>query len=543
MDSKREPTSGEIRMVIAASAAGTAFEWYDFYIYGTLAPLFGKLFFPGSSPAAGFLLALATFGVGFAVRPLGAAIFGTFGDRFGRKTTFLVTITLMGLATTAIGLLGTYAQWGIAAPVLLVLLRAAQGLAVGGEYGGAVIYVAEHAPREKRGFYTGFIQIGATTGFSLSLLVVLTTNTLLGDAAWNAWGWRVPFILSLVLLAVSLWMRLKLSESPVFVAMQEAGEVAKSPLREAFATAKQRRRLLAVIFGGAVGQAIAGYTGMIQMLNFLQVSVHMDPVLTRILLIGVLLSLALGNVAAGWLSDRWGRKPVVFAGYIMFLIVLFPMFQVIADQANPALARAAQERPVVVTGPDCSYNPFAQNGQASACGKLLDALTRIGVPYSKRDAAASTPPVVTIAGQPTDSAALAPALKAAGYTLDPVTPPARNLVIIVIAMLVIAIPGVLAYGPMGSWLCELFPARTRYSSLATSYNFGVGIFVGFMPFIVQAIVATTGNVMAGFWYPFVMMIIAVVVAWFGLPETAGRRLEEGNAERALNDASPSSPAA
>jgi MFS family permease len=529
MDSRhgptREPSAAEIRTVIAASAAGTAFEWYDFYIYGTLAPLFGKLFFPGSSPAAGFLLALATFGVGFAVRPLGAALFGTFGDRFGRKTTFLVTISLMGFATTAIGLLGTYAQWGIAAPILMVLLRALQGLAVGGEYGGAVIYVAEHAPRHRRGFYTGWIQIGATTGFSLSLLVVLTTNTLLGEAAWEAWGWRVPFILSLVLLAVSLWMRLKLSESPVFAAMQEAGEVAKSPLREAFATPKLVRRLLAVTIGGAVGQAIAGYTGMIQMLNFLQVSVHMDPVLTRVLLIGVLLTLALGNVFAGWLSDRLGRKPVVLFGYIMFLIVLFPMFHVIADQANPALARAARERPVVVTGPDCSYNPFAQGPQASACGKLLDTLTRTGVPYTKLDAPAGTTPVVTIAGQQTDTMALPSALKAAGYTLDPVTPPARNLVIIVLAMLIIAIPGVLAYGPMGSWLCELFPARTRYTSLATSYNFGVGIFVGFMPFIVQAIVATTGDVMAGFWYPFGMMVLAVIVAWFGMPETAGKRME------------------
>jgi MFS family permease len=529
MDSKREPSAGEIRMVIAASAAGTAFEWYDFYIYGTLAPLFGKLFFPGSSPAAGFLLALATFGVGFAVRPIGAAVFGTFGDRFGRKTTFLVTITLMGLATTAIGLLGTYAQWGIAAPVLLVLLRAAQGMAVGGEYGGAVIYVAEHAPRSKRGFYTGFIQIGASSGFALSLLVVLVTNTLVGTAAWEAWGWRVPFILSLVLLAVSLWMRLKLSESPVFAAMQEAGEVAKSPLREAFATPSRVRRLFAVMMGGAVGQAIAGYTGMIQMLNFLQVSVHLDPVLTRVLLIGVLVSLALGNVLAGWLSDRVGRKPVVLAGYIMFLVVLFPMFSLIEQQANPALARAATEHPVVVSGPACSFNPFAQAGQASACSKLLDTLTRIGVPYTKQAAPAGTPPIVTIAGQTTDPAQLAPALKAAGYTLDPVTPPPGNLVIIVLAMVVIVIPGALSYGPMGAWLTEQFPARSRYSSLATSYNFGVGIFVGFMPFIVQAIVATTGDVLAGFWYPFVMMTIALVVALFGLPETAGKKLTESEA--------------
>jgi MFS family permease len=524
------PTKADIRTVIAASAAGTAFEWYDFYIYGTLAPLFGKLFFPGSSPAAGFLLALATFGVGFAVRPIGAALFGTFGDRFGRKTTFLVTITLMGLATTAIGLLGTYAQWGIAAPILLVTLRALQGLAVGGEYGGAVIYVAEHAPPEKRGFYTGFIQIGATTGFSLSLLVVLATNAMVGEAAWETWGWRVPFILSLVLLAISLWMRLKLSESPVFAAMQQAGEVAKSPLREAYATPARLRRLLVVMIGGAVGQAIAGYVGMIQLLNFMQVSVHVDPVLTRMLLIGVLATTTFGNVLAGWLSDRVGRKPVVLAGYAMFLIVLFPMFHLIADQANPALARAAREHPVVVAGPDCAFNPFAQGGQASPCGKLLDQLTQIGVPYTKQGRPAGAVPVVSIGGQPTAPEQLAPALKAAGYTLDPVTPPAGNLVVIVLAMLVIGIPGVLAYGPMGAWLTEQFPARTRYSSLATSYNFGVGIFAGFMPFIVQAIVATTGDVMAGFWYPFAMVAISGVVALIWLPETAGTRLRESDDE-------------
>ncbi len=522
----REPTAGEIRTVIAASAAGTAFEWYDFYIYGTLAPLFGKLFFPGSSPAAGFLLALATFGVGFAVRPIGAALFGTFGDRFGRKTTFLVTITLMGLATTAIGLLGTYAQWGIAAPILLVTLRALQGLAVGGEYGGAVIYVSEHAPPNKRGFYTGFIQIGATTGFSLSLLVVLATNALVGEAAWEAWGWRVPFILSLVLLAISLWMRLKLSESPVFAAMQEAGETARQPLREAYATRARLKRLLVVMIGGAVGQGIVGYVGMIQLLNFMQVSVHVDPVLTRMLLISVLATTTFGNVLSGWLSDHVGRKPVVLAGYALFLIVLFPLFHLIADQANPALARAAKDHPVVVAGPDCSFNPFAQGGQASACGKLLDQLTRIGVPYTKLDAPAGSVPVVTIGGAATDPQQLAPALKAAGYTIGPVTPPAGNLVIIVLAMIAIGLPGVLAYGPMGAWLTELFPARTRYSSLATSYNFGVGIFAGFMPFIVQAIVATTGDVMAGFWYPFAMTALSLVVALIWLPETAGSRLRE-----------------
>lgn len=527
MDSKGEPTTAEIRTVIAASAAGTAFEWYDFYIYGTLAPLFGKLFFPGSSPAAGFLLALATFGVGFAARPFGAAIFGTFGDRFGRKVTFLVTITLMGLATTAIGLLGTYAQWGIAAPILLVTLRALQGLAVGGEYGGAVIYVAEHAPVKKRGFYTGWIQIGASAGFSLSLLVVLATETLLGEEAWLAWGWRIPFLSSLVLLAVSIWMRLKLSESPVFAAMQKAGELARTPLREAYATPKQLRRLLAVTFGGAVGQSICGYVGMIQLLNFMQVSVHMDPVLTRMLLIGVLAAMTLGNVLAGWLSDFVGRKPVVMGGYLLFLAILFPGFHILGDYANPALAQAAREHPVVVSGADCTFNPFAQHGQASACGKVLDTLTRAGVPYTKVDAPAGSAPAVTIGGKPAAMESLYAALSAAGYSSKPVTPPAGNLVVIVIAMVVIGLPGIITYGPLGAWLCEQFPARTRYSSLATSYNFGVGIFAGFMPFIVQAIVATTGSVMAGFWYPFIMVAFAIVIATFGLPETAGKRLIDG----------------
>jgi len=333
-----------------------------------------------------------------------------------------------------------------------------------------------------------------------------------------------------VLLAVSVWMRLKLSESPVFTAMQAAGELAKHPLREAFATPKRVRRLFAAMLGGAMGQGIVGYTGLIQLLNFLQVSVHVDPVLTRILLIGVLVSLALGNVMAGWLSDRVGRKPVVLAGYAMFLLVLFPMFNLIAEQANRAFARAARDHPVVVIGAACSFNPFAQHGQASACGKVLDTLTRAGVPYTKEDGPYTAAPIVTIGGQPTDPAALAPALKAAGYTLDPVTPPAGNLAVIVLAMLAICIPGVLTYGPMGAWLSEMFPARTRYSSLAISYNFGLGFFAGFMPFIVQAIVATTGNVMAGFWYPFGLVALSAVVALVALPETTGKRLTESEAQ-------------
>jgi MFS family permease len=528
MDDAKQPSPKEIRTLIAASSMGTAFEWYDFYIYGTLAPLFGKLFFPGSSPAAGFLLALATFGVGFAVRPLGGAVFGAFGDRFGRKRTFLATVMMMGLATTAIGLLGTYAQIGIAAPILLVLLRALQGLAVGGEYGGAAIYVAEHAPPEKRGLYTGFIQIGASAGFMLSLLAVLTTNALVGEEAWLEWGWRIPFLLSLILLAISVWMRLKLSESPVFQAMRAAGEVARHPLKEAFSSMSRFRRLLAVMFGIAVGQSICGYVGLIQVLNFLQVSQHLDPTLTRIVMIIALTISAVMTLLCGWLSDKIGRKRPVLLGYVLFLLLVFPVFHMLAGQANPALAAASRDNPVVVSGADCDFNPFAQSGQASACGRLLDTLTKKGIPYSKIDSAAAATPSLTIGGKPADASnpeALAAQLLAAGYSLDPVKPSGGALVLIALGIIALNLFGGLAYGPVGAWMVELFPARTRYSSLAISYNFGVGYFAGFMPFIVQYIVATTGDPYAGFWYPVAMVAIAGVVALFGLPETAGKKIE------------------
>jgi MFS family permease len=518
----------QIRTVIAASAMGTAFEWYDFYIYATLAPLFGKLFFPGTSPAAGFLLALATFGVGFAVRPFGAALFGAFGDKYGRKYTFLATVALMGFATMAIGLLGTYAQIGIAAPILLVTLRAMQGLAVGGEYGGAAIYVAEHAPPEKRGLYTGFIQLGASTGFMLSLLAVMVTNLLVGEEAWVAWGWRIPCFLSLFLLGISVWMRMKLSESPVFQAMKEAGEVAKNPLKETFSSFAKVRRLLAVVFGIAVGQSMCGYISLTQVLNFLQVSQHLDPTLTRLVMI---ISLTVGAALAtlcGWLSDKIGRKRPVLIGYGLFLLLVFPVFHMLGNQANPALAKAAREKPVVVTGADCSFNPFAQSGQSSACGKLLDTLTKKGVPYTKIDSATATQPSLTIAGQPANAAnpdALADQLRAAGYSIDPVKPPLGNLVAIALGIILLSLFGGLAYGPVGAWMVELFPSRTRYSSLAISYNVGVGYFTGFMAFIVQYIVAITGDPFKGFWYPFVMVAIAAVIALFGLPETAGKKLD------------------
>jgi MFS family permease len=516
----------DIRLVITASSLGTIFEWYDFFIYGTLAAQFGKLFFPPDNPTAGFLLALATFGVGFAVRPFGAAVFGVLGDTLGRKYTFLVTITLMGVATAAIGLLGTYAQIGIAAPILLVLLRIAQGLAIGGEYGGAAIYVAEHAPPDKRGFYTSFIQIGAISGLALSLIVVLATTAALGEEAWNAWGWRLPFLFSLVLLAISLWVRLKLSESPVFAAMKAAGETARNPLRETFASWPKVKMLAAVLLGIAAGQSITGYVALFQSLNFLQGAQHVDPTATRTLLVIACLVSVGWNVLFGWLSDRIGRKPPVIAGYVLFLLLLFPLFHFMADRANPALASAMQRSPVVVTGSNCSYNPFAQHGQATPCGALLDILSKKGVAYTKIPGESDMAPVVTIGDRPVDAndpVALQTALVEAGYPPAATTPPLASQFLIIGAIVLLFAFSGMTYGPIAAWMVELFPPHIRYTSISLPYHIGVGYFSGFMPFIVQYIVARTGDPFSGFWYPFAVVAVSLIVALVALPETNPRR--------------------
>ena len=522
-----QPSKKDIRLVIFASSLGTIFEWYDFFIYGTLAVLFGKLFFPPGNETAGLLLALATFGVGFAVRPLGAFLFGYLGDRYGRKYTFLVTITLMALATAAIGLLGTYAQIGIAAPILLVSLRALQGLAIGGEYGGAAIYVAEHAPQDKRGLYTGWIQIGATGGVILSLIAVIATSAAIGDEAWLEWGWRLPFLYSLPLLAISLWVRLKLGESPVFKALRDAGERARNPIVESFNSWAKVRRLVVVLFGLA-GQALVGYVALIQALNFLQVSQHVDATTARVVII-VSAFLALGlNVVAGAWSDRVGRKPVIAAGYVLMLVLIFPVFHLLADQANPGLARATAANPVVVTGGDCSHNPFAQKGQATPCGVVLDALSKKGVAYTKVEGAPGAAPFVTIGAakvETQDPAALDAALKAAGYDFSPVTPSPGALALIMAAVTALFAFSALTYGPIAAWMVELFPARVRYTSLSVPYHIGVGYFSGFMPFIVQYIVAKTGDPYAGFWYPFIGVLISLAVMLVALPETKGKALD------------------
>jgi MFS family permease len=516
------------RLVIVASTLGTIFEWYDFFVYGTLANIVAAHFFPSDNPAVSFLIFLASFGVGFGMRPLGAILFGVLGDRLGRKYTFLVTIALMGVATAGVGVLPTYESIGVAAPILLVLLRILQGLALGGEYGGAAVYVAEHAPRNRRGFYTSFIQSGVAGGFLLSLTVVLVSNAFVDKATFAAWGWRIPFLFSLVLLAVSLWVRLKLKESPVFQAMKDAGETAKNPLRESYGSWQQIRLFLVALFGIAAGLTVIWYTGQFQVLYFLQNSLRVDDEAARLIVGAGALVSVLWFILFGYLSDLIGRKKPIVIGYILTIFLLFPLFHWMADAANPGLARAMERAPVVVTGSDCSYDPFATKGQATACGRVMDAFSKKGIAYRKVASAPGTAPSVTIGGKLVDSKdgdALDAALAAAGYDLAKVTPSFGNAMKIILAIVGIGFLSGMTYGPVAALLVELFPARIRYTSMSVPYHIGTGYFGGFLPFISQYIVAKTGDPFAGIWYPIGVVILALIVTVIGLPETSGKELD------------------
>jgi MFS family permease len=521
IDAKRD------RLVIFASTLGTVFEWYDFFVYGTLATVIAKLFFPSANATAGLLLTLATFGAGFGVRPVGAVLFGWLGDRLGRKYTFLVTITLMGLATAAVGLLPTFASIGVAAPALLVACRLLQGLALGGEYGGAAIYVAEHAPRGRRGFYTSFIQAGVIGGFLLSVAVVLAANWFVDPKAWEAWGWRVPFVFSLLLLAVSLWVRLKLKESPVFRAMKEAGETARNPLKESFDSWPKVRLILVALFGIAAGLTVIWYTAQFQGLYFLQNALRIEDNAAR-LMIGVAAMFSLfWFILFGWLSDKVGRKKPIVIGYALTVVLMFPLFHWMASAANPDMLAAMDRSPVVVTGSDCEYHPFAKV-QPTACGKVLDALSKKGVGYRKAEGPPGTAPVVTIGGAQVDAVdprALDAGLAAAGYPMQKIVPPLSRAWRIVLAIVVIGMLSGLTFGPVAALLVELFPARVRYTSMSVPYHIGTGYFGGFLPFISQYIVAKTGDPFAGLWYTVAVVAMALVVTVFWLPETVGKELD------------------
>ena len=520
-----QPTAKDIRMVIAASSAGTVFEWYDFFIYGTLAAIIGKAFFPSDNATLEVLLVWAGFAVGFGFRPLGAVLFGFLGDRLGRKYTFLITVTLMGVATAGVGMIPSAATIGIAAPVIVILLRVLQGLALGGEYGGAAIYVAEHSPPERRGFYTSFIQASVVGGFVLSLIVVLGCKAAMSDAVWDAWGWRVPFLLSLLLLAISLWMRLKLSESPVFRAMKAEGELARNPLKESFTYPGNKLRIFVALFGIAAGLTVIWYTAMFSGLSLLKGPMKVEETAAEII-VGTAAALGMGFfLIAGHLSDRIGRKKPIVWGYAATLMLLFPLFWLMGGAANPALHRAAERAPVVVTGSQCSFDPMAKQ-QATACARTLGELTRLGVPYKVVASGNTFDSVdIHIGGKQVasdDPALLKPALEAMGYDFEPQVPGAGGIAVILLALLGLSALSGFTYGPVAALLAEMFPPHVRYSSLSIPYHIGTGYFGGFLPLIASYITARTGDAYAGLWYTWGVVLVAFIVSavWLKEPDKA-----------------------
>ncbi|PZU17664.1 MAG: MFS transporter [Citromicrobium sp.] len=518
-----EPSDKEIRLVIAASSAGTVFEWYDFFIYGTLAALIGKAFFPADNETLQLLLVWAGFAVGFGFRPLGAILFGFLGDRLGRKYTFLVTVTLMGIATAGVGLIPSAATIGLAAPAIVIVLRILQGLALGGEYGGAAVYVAEHAPPEKRGFYTSFIQASVVGGFMLSILVVILCRALIPEDAFAAWGWRVPFLLSLILLGISLWMRLKLSESPVFKAMKDAGEMAKNPFVESFTYPGNKKRIFVALFGITGVLTTIWYTAFFSGMSFLRGPMRMDETLVEIvMLVAATLSMGFYVLVGKW-SDRVGRKLPIILGALATLVLLFPLFWGIGALANPGLAASARAAPVVVAGAGCTYDPFASK-QSTPCGKLLADLTALGVSYDIADHSGVARLSVGGLLAPVDAAddvarkpALQAALEAKGYDFSMQRPSASRLAGIVALLVALGILSALTYGPVAALLAEMFPPQIRYSSMSIPYHIGAGYLGGFLPLIAGYIVAITGNAYAGLWYTWAIVAFGLLVAWWGLP--------------------------
>ena len=537
-------------LVIGASSLGTIFEWYDFYLYGLLATVISAQFFSGVDETTGFIFALAAFAAGFAVRPFGAILFGRIGDLVGRKNTFLVTMGIMGLSTFIVGLLPSYASAGVIAPVALVALRLLQGLALGGEYGGAATYVAEHAPEGKRGLYTSFIQTTATLGLFAALLVVIGIRTWLGEEAFADWGWRIPFLVSILLLGVSLYIRMQLEESPVFREMKAAGEGSKAPLTEAFARWSNAKIVLIALVGAVAGQAVVWYTGQFYALFFLEKTLKVDGATANIL---IAIALALATpffVLFGWLSDKIGRKPIIMAGCALAALTYFPLFGALTEAANPALARAQASAPVtVIANPgDCSvqFDPVGRNKfDARSCDVAKSFLAKASVSYDNVAAPAGTVASVRVGdtvvpgvdagsllGEARKSAIAdfqertKAALAAVGYP-DKADPAAINKPLVVGILFVLALYVTMVYGPIAALLVELFPTRIRYTSMSLPYHLGNGWFGGFLPTTAFAIVAATGNIYYGLWYPVAIALVTVVAGVLFLPETFRRKLSDG----------------
>jgi len=540
------PAAPRMALVVAASAAGTIFEWYDFFIFGSLAAIIARHFFASAGDTQGYIFALLTFAAGFAVRPLGAIVFGRIGDRTGRKRAFLVTITIMGLATVAVGFLPDFAQIGIAAPYALVGLRVLQGFAIGGEYGGAAIYVAEHSSGKRRGASTGWIQTSATLGLLLALVVILATRKTLGENLFTAWGWRIPFLVSALLLAISLWIRLKLHESPMFKKMVEEGRGSSAPLSETFLRWSNLKLVLIALIGLLTGQGVVWYTAQFYTQFFLERVIRVEPAMVNALIIAVSIAGAPLHMFFAWLSDFTGRKPVMLFGLGLAVVCYFPGFQMLTEAANPALAAAAAKSPVtVVAAPSgCSFqfDPVGKAKFVSSCDIAKGALASAGVPY-RNEAAASGLAGVRVGNAIVESpdgtsldaatlktakakfaAQLKTALAQAGYPASAKTS-AIDIGRTIEILLVFVIAAAALYGPQAAALVELFPTRIRYTALSVPYHIGVGWFGGFLPATAFAIVAATGNIYAGLWYPVIVAAIGFVVTLLFLPETRGRDIE------------------
>jgi MFS family permease len=528
------------KKVIFASSLGTVFEWYDFYLYGSLAAIIAKQFFSGLNDTSAFIFALLAFAAGFAVRPFGAIVFGRLGDIVGRKYTFLVTIVIMGLSTFLVGLLPNYATIGFAAPVILIVLRLLQGLALGGEYGGAATYVAEHAPNGKRGLYTSFIQTTATIGLFLSLLVILGVRTALGTEAFEAWGWRIPFLLSIVLLGISVWIRMQLHESPLFQQMKAEGKHSKAPITESFFS-KNGRIVVLALLGATAGQAVVWYAGQFYAMYFLTQSLKVDATTTWLLIAAALLIGTPFFVVFGWLSDKIGRKKIIMAGCLIAALTYMPLFKALTHYANPAIDEARSRAPaVVVADPNtCSFqfDPIGKKVFSNSCDIATAALAKAGVPYTIQAAPAGSLAQVKLGETPIAAyegaglskeegkakadafgAALKGALTAAGYPEK--ADPARIDKPMVLAILVVLVIYVtMVYGPIAAWLVEMFPTRIRYTSMSLPYHIGNGWFGGFLPTISFALVAGSGNMYQGLWYPIVIAVMTFVIGALFLRET------------------------
>src|SRR5450755_1081119 len=530
----------EERRVIFASSLGTVFEWYDFYLYAILAPFFAALFFPKGNDTAALLSAFATYAAGFLVRPFGAIVFGRIGDIVGRKYTFLVTILIMGLSTFIVGLLPNAATIGFAAPVILIALRLAQGLALGGEYGGAATYVAEHSPQGKRGYYTSFIQTTATLGLFLSLLVILFTRTAIGEADFAAWGWRIPFLVSVFLLGISVWIRLRLNESPVFQKMKDEGKGSKAPLTDAFGNWSNAKIVILALIGGTMGQGVVWYTGQFYALFFLQSILKVDGYTANLLIAWSLLFGTGFFVVFGALSDKIGRKPIILGGCLIAALTFFPIFRMITSNANPTLEKAIEATKVEVMADPAGcgdlFNPVGTRVFSAPCDTARAFLAQSSVKYSTVPGPAGSGVKVAVNGNEvpyTDAKVSNPqvlaAVQAAGYPkvgdagIVKMSNPFdifRPQVAAIIGLLFILVIFVtMVYGPIAALLVELFPTKIRYTSMSLPYHIGNGWFGGLLPATAFAIVASTGDIYAGLWYPIIFASITAVVGFFFLPET------------------------